>query len=89
MFLTKTFIVAHFFIFNLLEKGMGFSILSLYFMFIVVFSWFCEVLLMIWEIWCFEHGFVICVEFDWMGSVVLDFKLLDVIIIMFVASVLS
>ena len=38
VFLTKTSIVAHLFIFNLLEKGMGFSILSLYFMFIVVFS---------------------------------------------------
>ena len=36
---------------NLQEKGMGFSILHLYFMFLVLFSWFCKMLLEFWVLW--------------------------------------
>ena len=44
----------HFCIFstsNLQEKGMGFSILNLYFMLLVLLSWFCEMLLEFWVLW--------------------------------------
>ena len=36
---------------NLQEKGMGFSILHLYFMFLVLFPWFCKMLLEFWVLW--------------------------------------
>ena len=36
---------------NLQEKDMGFSILHLYFMFLVLFSWFCKMLLEFWVLW--------------------------------------
>ena len=36
---------------NLQEKGMGFSILRLYFMFLVLFPWFCKMLLEFWVLW--------------------------------------
>ena len=41
---------------NLQEKGMGFSILNLYFMFVVLFSWFCEMLLEFWVLWVSNMG---------------------------------
>ena len=36
---------------NLQEKGMGFSILHLYFMFLVLFPSFCKMLLEFWVLW--------------------------------------
>ena len=41
---------------NLQEKGMGFSILNLYFMFLVLFSRFCEMLLECCVLWVLNMG---------------------------------
>ena len=41
---------------NLQEKVMGFSILNLYFIFLVLFSWFYEMLLEFWVLWVSNMG---------------------------------
>ena len=45
------------------RKRCGFSILTLYFMFLVLFSWLCEMLLVFLSYMGFEHGFILL---DWL-----------------------
>ena len=49
---------------NLQEKGMGFSILNLYFMFLVLFSWFCEMLLEFCVLWVSFVGLFLLLALD-------------------------
>ena len=62
---------------NLQEKDMGFSILTLYFMFLVLFSWFCEILLVFLSFMGFEHVFVPFVGFGGLGSIDFGYKMLN------------
>ena len=74
----------HHFSFNLQEEGMGFLILTKYFMFIALFSWICVLLLRyklyVARIWV---GFVF-VEFGCLGFIEFDFRVLDILDIIFI-----
>ena len=63
---------------------MGFIILTKYFMFIALFSWICELLLRfvlyVAQIWV---GFVF-VEFRCLGFIKFDFRVLDILDIIFI-----
>ena len=79
----KTSIVDYLFYFNLQEKGMGFLILSSYFMFIAF------IFLNFKLVWRFEicddsdMGWVIFVTFDCMDFVGFDNMMLNMLVLMF------
>ena len=72
----------HHFNFNLQEKGMGFLILTIYFMLFAMVFLICEFLLSIVLLGVSDMGLVIFVEFEWMGFVDYDFKMLHFSVIM-------
>ena len=72
----------HHFNFNLQEKGMGFLLLTKYFMFIALLSWFCELLLRFELYGAQLWVWFMFVEFGCLGCIVFDFRMLDSLVIM-------